>query len=103
MRSADAARSGCSPSRSRPRWTRISSGTGRPATKVAEVLPLLYLHGLSTKDFVPALAEFFGTSAGLSASAITRLTTSWSAEREAFMGRDLSQVDYVYVWVDGVQ
>jgi len=69
---------------------------------VAEVLPLLYLHGLSTKDFVPALAEFFGTSAGLSAAAITRLTTSWAAEREAFMSRDLSSVDYVYVWVDGV-
>ncbi len=74
----------------------------RRSPKVAEVLPLLYLHGLSTKDFVPALAEFFGTTAGLSASAITRLTTSWSAEREAFMARDLSGVDYVYCWVDGV-
>src|SRR5712691_4128379 len=42
----------------------------RRSPKVAEVLPLLYLHGLSTKDFVPALAEFFGTSAGLSAAAI---------------------------------
>lgn len=74
----------------------------RRSPKVAEVLPLLYLHGLSTKDFVPALAEFFGTSAGLSAAAITRLTTSWSAEWETFMGRDLSAVDYVFVWVDGV-
>ncbi|MGH2528269.1 MAG: IS256 family transposase [Actinomycetota bacterium] len=74
----------------------------RRSPKVAEVLPLLYLHGLSTKDFVPALAEFFGTSAGLSAAAITRLTTSWAAEREAFMARDLSEVDYVYCWVDGV-
>ncbi len=74
----------------------------RRSPKVAEVLPLLYLHGLSTKDFVPALAEFFGTSAGLSAAAITRLTTSWAAEREAFMGRDLSGVDYVYCWVDGI-
>ncbi len=74
----------------------------RRSPKVAEVLPLLYLHGLSTKDFVPALAEFFGTSAGLSAAAITRLTTSWSAERAAFMARDLSEVDYVYCWVDGV-
>ena len=74
----------------------------RRSPKVAEVLPLLYLHGLSTKDFVPALAEFFGTSAGLSAAAINRLTASWSAEREAFMSRDLSSVDYVYVWVDGV-
>jgi putative transposase len=74
----------------------------RRSPKVAEVLPLLYLHGLSTKDFVPALAEFFGTSSGLSAAAITRLTSSWAAEREAFMSRDLSEVDYVYCWVDGV-
>jgi transposase-like protein len=74
----------------------------RRSPKVAEVLPLLYLHGLSSKDFVPALAEFFGTEAGLSAAAITRLTTSWSAEHEGFMARDLSGVDYVYCWVDGV-
>ncbi len=74
----------------------------RRSPKVAEVLPLLYLHGLSSKDFVPALAQFFGSEAGLSAAAITRLTKSWSAEREAFMSRDLSGVDYVYVWVDGV-
>ena len=74
----------------------------RRSPKVAEVLPLLYLHGLSTKDFVPALAEFFGSEAGLSAPAITRLTGSWAAEQEAFMSRDLSEVDYVYCWVDGV-
>lgn len=74
----------------------------RRSPKVAEVLPLLYLHGLSTKDFVPALTEFFGTEAGLSAPVITRLTTSWSAEHEAFMARDLSGVDYVYVWADGI-
>ena len=65
----------------------------RRSPKVTEVLPLLYLHGLSSKDFVPALAEFFGTEAGLSAPVITRLTTSWSAEHEAFMARDLSGVD----------
>jgi transposase-like protein len=74
----------------------------RRSPKVAEVLPLLYLHGLSTKDFVPALAEFFGTEVGLSAAAITRLTASWSAEVDAFMARDLSGVDYVYCWVDGI-
>ena len=74
----------------------------RRSPKVAEVLPLLYLHGLSTKDFVPALAEFFGSEAGLSAAAITRLTASWSAEVEAFMARDLSGVDYVYCWADGI-
>jgi hypothetical protein len=45
----------------------------RRSPRVTEVLPLLYLHGLSTKDFVPALAEYFGTEAGLSASAILDL------------------------------
>ncbi|MGH2627484.1 MAG: IS256 family transposase, partial [Anaerolineales bacterium] len=65
-------------------------------------LPLLYLHGLSTKDFVPALAEFFGTEAGLSASVISRLTASWESEVKSFMARDLSKSDFVYIWVDGV-
>jgi putative transposase len=74
----------------------------RRSPKVAEVLPLLYLHGLSTGDFVPALEEFFGSAAGLSASAVTRLTTDWQDEQRAFAGRDLSSVDYVYLWVDGV-
>jgi transposase-like protein len=74
----------------------------RRSPKVSEVLPLLYLHGLSTGDFAPALAEFFGSSAGLSASVITRLTTQWQDEHRAFMARDLSDRDFVYVWVDGV-
>jgi len=78
-----------------PAYARRSPG-------VTEVLPLLYLHGLSTKDFVPALAEYFGTEAGLSASAISRLTTSWVAEAQAFMTRDLATSRYVYVWADGV-
>jgi putative transposase len=56
----------------------------RRSPKVAEVLPLLYLHGLSTGDFVPALEAFFGSSAGLSAAAITRLVAAWQAEYEAF-------------------
>lgn len=65
-------------------------------------MPLLYLHGLSSGDFVPALEEFFGTEAGLSATTITRLTEQWQQEREHFMTRDLSERDYVYVWVDGI-
>lgn len=71
----------------------------RKSPKVTEVLPLLYLHGLSSGDFAPALEKFFGTGSGLSASTITRLTEQWQAEREAFMRRDLSDRDYVYVWV----
>ena len=78
-----------------PPWARRSP-------KVTEVLPVLYLRGLSTKDFEPALAEFFGSEAGLSASTIQRLTREWTAELAGFRQRDLSQVDYVYLWADGV-
>src|SRR5829696_6995994 len=74
----------------------------RRSPKVAEVLPLLYLHGMSSGDFVPALEGFFGAAAGLSASVITRLTAQWQADREAFMARSLADRDYVYVWADGV-
>ena len=74
----------------------------RKSPKVTEVLPLLYLHGLSTGDFVPALESFFGSAAGLSASAITRLTRAWEEDHRAFMGRDLSDRDFVYVFADGV-
>jgi transposase-like protein len=69
---------------------------------VTDVLPVLYLRGISSKDFVPALAEFFGSEAGLSASTIQRLTREWSQELKEFEQRDLSQVDYVYLWADGV-
>ena len=74
----------------------------RKSPKVTEVLPLMYLHGMSSGDFAPALAGFFGSAAGLSASVITRLTTQWQAEQRAFAERDLSDRDYVYVWADGV-
>ena len=74
----------------------------RKSPKVAEVLPLLYLHGLSTGDFVPALEGFFGSAAGLSAAAVGRLLAAWQADYQAFCQRDLSERDYVYVWADGV-
>jgi transposase-like protein len=78
-----------------PRWCRRSP-------KVAEVLPLRYLHGLSSSDFVPALEGLFGAAAGLSASVVTRLTAQWQAERAAFAQRDLSEVDDVSCWADGI-
>jgi transposase-like protein len=74
----------------------------RKTPKVTEVLPLLYLHGLSTGDFVPALGQFLGSSAGLSAAVITRLTEQWQAEQRVFAARDLSGADYVYLWADGI-
>ena len=78
-----------------PAWARKSP-------QVAEVLPLLYLHGLSSSDFGPALEQFLGSGAGLSASTITRLTTQWQDEANAFNKRSLADTDYVYVWVDGI-
>src|SRR6516164_7371571 len=78
-----------------PRWA-------RKTPKITEVLPLLYLHGLSSGDFVPALGQFLGSSAGLSAAVITKLTETWQAEQRAFAARDLSAVDYVYLWADGI-
>jgi transposase-like protein len=74
----------------------------RKSPKITEVLPLLYLHGLSSKDFVPALEGFLGTDAGLSAATITRLTVQWQDDARAFNARDLSDVDFVYMWADGI-
>jgi len=75
----------------------------RRSPKVAEVLPLLYLRGLSTGDFQEALPVLLGEDAsGLSPSAITRLIGQWGAEYEAFRRRDLSDQEFIYVWVDGV-
>ena len=78
-----------------PAWARKSP-------RVAEVLPLLYLHGLSSSDFGPALEQFLGTDAGLSAATITRLTAQWQDEATAFNARSLAGTDYVYMWVDGI-
>ena len=74
----------------------------RKSPKVSEVLPLLYLHGLSCGDFVPALEQFLGSSAGLSPATVTRLTKQWQDDHAAFQARDLHESDYVYVWADGV-
>ena len=75
----------------------------RRSPKVAEVLPVLYLRGLSTGDFREALAALLGDeAAGLSATNIARLTNEWEAEYRTFQKRSLADRDYVYVWVDGV-
>jgi putative transposase len=60
-----------------PAWARKSP-------QMAEVLPLLYRHGLSTSGFAPALEQFLGTSHGLSAATITRLTEQWKDDARAF-------------------
>jgi transposase-like protein len=75
----------------------------RRSPKVAEVLPILYLRGLSTGDFRPALEGLLGEdAAGLSPTNISRLTACWEKEYTALHQRDLAGREYVYVWVDGV-
>lgn len=74
----------------------------RKSPQITEVLPLLYLHGLSSGDFKPALENFFGSGNGLSASVVTRLTKTWQAEHREFQNRSLADRDYVYCWADGV-
>lgn len=78
-----------------PAWARKSP-------RVVEVLPLLYLHGLSSSDFGPALTQFLGISHGLSPATITRLAKDWQDEARAFNARSLAGTDYVYLWVDGI-
>lgn len=75
----------------------------RRSPKMTEVLPILYLRGLSTGDFAPALEQLLGPEAsGLSPSTIDRLRASWSADYEQFSKQDLSEKDFVYVWADGI-
>ena len=75
----------------------------RRSPKVAEVLPILYLRGLSTGDFREALPVLLGDdAAGLSATNIARLTAVWEEDYRRFRQRDLADRDYVYVWVDGI-
>jgi transposase-like protein len=74
----------------------------RKTPKITEVLPLLYLHGLSSGDFVPALGQFLGSSKGLSGPVVTKLTEQWNTDQRAFAVRNLSDVDYVYPWADGI-
>jgi len=75
----------------------------RRSPKVAEVLPVLYLRGLSTGDFQPALRSLLGEeAAGLSATNISRLTAVWEDEYRRFSKCNLADRDYVYVWADGI-
>ena len=75
----------------------------RRSPKVAEVLQILYLRGLSMGDFREALPVLLGDdAAGLSATNIARLTAVWEEDYRRFRQRDLADRDYVYVWVDGI-
>ena len=75
----------------------------RKAKSVEELLPWLYLKGVSTGDFGEALAALLGPDAkGLSAKTVTRLKADWWSEYEAWEKRDLGNRRFLYIWADGV-
>jgi len=75
----------------------------RRSKSLEELLPLLYLKGISTGDFTDALGALLGPDApGLSANTISRLKQQWVQDYQQWHKRDLSQKRYVYVWADGV-
>ena len=75
----------------------------RRTRSLEELLPWLYLKGISSGDFSEALAALLGPDApGLSASTIVRLKETWQAKLDAWQARDLTGKRYVYLWVDGV-
>jgi transposase-like protein len=75
----------------------------RRTKNVEELLPWLYLKGISTGQFEEALAALLGVDApGLSATTVRRLTEAWQDEYERWQKRDLSARRYVYLWADGI-
>jgi putative transposase len=83
--------------------SRILPAYARRSPKVNDVLPVLYLRGLSTGDFRPALEQLLGEdAAGLSPSTISRLCKDWEAEHARFRERSLRFGRYAYLFVDGV-
>lgn len=75
----------------------------RKTKAIEELIPWLYLKGISTNDFPEALAALVGVDAGgLSASTITRLVESWQIEHQAWSTRSLEGRQYVYLWADGI-
>lgn len=75
----------------------------RKTKSIEELIPWLYLKGVSTSDFSEALAALIGVDTpGFSASTVTRLKESWEQEYKGWSTRSLAGKSYVYIWVDGV-
>ena len=75
----------------------------RRVPSIDNLIPVLYLKGLSTNDFTTALTSILGEGVrGLSATNIVRLKQIWENEYQQWTKRDLSKKKYVYFWVDGI-
>ena len=83
--------------------SRILPAYARRSPKVGEVIPILYLRGLSTGDFKPALEQLLGEdAAGLSPTTIARLSKEWEEHHERFRKRHLGFSRYAYLFMDGI-
>jgi putative transposase len=83
--------------------SRILPAYARRSPKVGEVIPILYLRGLSTGDFKPALEQLLGEdAAGLSPTTIARMSKEWEAHHERFRTRHLGFSRYAYLFIDGI-
>ena len=74
----------------------------RRTAELGAMLPQLYLHGLASGDFELALRGLLGEGAPLSAGSLTRLKGAWQAEYDAWKRTDLSELELVYWWADGL-
>ena len=75
----------------------------RKTKTISELVPWLYLKGISTGDFSEALGSLLGPDVpGLSATTVTRLKSVWAEEYRDWNQRDLTDKQYVYVWADGI-
>ena len=75
----------------------------RKSQVVSELLPAVYLRGLSTGDLRDALSALLGDGAPrFSPSVVTRLVNAWQSEYDAWQKRPLAERDYVYIWADGM-
>lgn len=74
----------------------------RQSKQVRDMLPELYLHGLSSGDFELAMRGLLGEGAPLSASSIQRLKAKWELEFDVWKKQDLSSLETVYFWADGI-
>ena len=83
--------------------SKILPAYARRSPKVGEVIPILYLHGLSTGDFKPALVQLLGEDAsGLSATTIARMSKEWEEHHQRFSKRHLGFSRYAYLFIDGI-
>jgi transposase-like protein len=87
---------------SEPFESRVLSSYQRRSSAVKELIPELYVQGLATGDFEPALRGLLGEGAALSPATIVRLKQQWQAEYEAWRSSSLEEQRYAYLWCDGI-